>query len=186
MRLFFAVELPQEVQAALGKLHPNDASRDYRWTDPSLMHVTLVFLGQQPEERLDLLHSVGKTAAALSRPGSLKLGQAGSFGPRKASRVLWIGLDGDLPALQALHSNLNGGLKQAGVDVEDRAYSPHVTLARRRESARSGPPPNWPPSQSLSKPFPMHGLTLFESRLSPRGPTYIHLAEFPLGTAAGR
>jgi 2'-5' RNA ligase len=186
MRLFFAVELPQEVQSALGKLNPNDASRNYRWSDPSLMHVTLAFLGQQPEERLDLLHSVGKTAASLSRPGNLRLGQAGSFGARKAPRALWIGLDGDLAALQALHENLTAGLKQAGFDVEDRAFSPHITLARRRESAHGGPPPNWPPTQSLTKHFTMHGLTLFESRLSPRGPTYIHLAEFPLGDAAGR
>src|SRR5437899_4698976 len=88
MRLFFAVELPQEVQAALGKLHPNDASRDYRWADPALMHVTLAFLGQQPEERLDLLHNVGETAAATSRPGILKVGQPGSFGPdRKSTRL---------------------------------------------------------------------------------------------------
>ena len=183
MRLFFAVELPQEVQAALGTLNPNDSSRDYRWTDPSLMHVTLAFLGQQPEARLDALHSVGQTAAAMSKQGSLKLGQPGAFGPRKAPRVLWVGLDGDLQAPQALHANLTGGLKQAGFDVEDRAYSPHITLARRRESAQGGPPPNWPPSPPLSKPFTMHGLILFESRLSPRGPTYSPLAEFPL---AGR
>jgi 2'-5' RNA ligase len=183
MRLFFAVELPPEVQAALGKLNPTDASRAYRWTDPSLMHVTLVFLGQQPEERLDLLRSVGETAAAMSTQGSLKLGQPGTFGPRKAPRVLWVGLDGDLQALQALRANLNVGLKQAGFDVEDRAYSPHITLARRRESAGGGPPPNWPPTHSLNNHFTMDGLTLFESRLSPRGPTYSPLAEFPL---AGR
>lgn len=183
MRLFFAVELPEELQAALGKLNPNDASRDFRWADPSLMHVTLAFLGQQPDERLDLLRSVGTQAAAISRPGSLRLGQAGSFGPRKAPRVLWIGLDGDLDALQALHANLNAGLKLAGFDVEDRAYSPHITLARRRESAQGGPPPNWPPMHSLNNHFTMDGLTLFESRLSPRGPTYSPLAEFPL---AGR
>jgi 2'-5' RNA ligase len=183
MRLFFAVELPQEVQLALGTLNPNDPSRDYRWTDPSLMHVTLAFLGQQPEARLDALRSVGQTAAAVSNQGSLKLGQPGTFGPRKAPRVLWVGLDGDLQALQALQANLNGGLKQAGFDVEEREYSPHITLARRRESAQGGPPPNWPPSQTLSKPFTMHSLTLFESRLSPRGPTYSPLAEFPL---AGR
>ena len=186
MRLFFAVELPQEVQAAVGKLHPDDASRDYRWTDPSLMHVTLAFLGQQPEDRLAALQKVGSVAATGSRPGTLKLGQPGSFGPRKAPRVLWVGLEGDLEALQALHAKLNVGLKQAGFDVEDREYSPHITLARRRESASGGPPPGWPPTQSLSNHFTMHGLTLFESRLSPRGPTYIQLAEFPLGAAPGR
>jgi len=182
MRLFFAVELPSEVQAALGRFNPSDASRDYRWTDPSLMHVTLAFLGQQPEDQLDILRKVGAAAAAASRPGVIKLGQPGSFGARRAPRVLWIGLDGDLAALQALHSNLNTGLKQAGFEVEDRAFSPHITLARRRETARGSAPPGWPPTQNLQKSpeFQMHELTLFESRLSPRGPTYIVLAEFPL------
>jgi 2'-5' RNA ligase len=181
MRLFFAVELPPDVQAALGRLNPNDASRDYRWSDPALMHVTLAFLGQQPEERLDILRDLGARAAAVSRPGVLKLGQAGSFGGRTAPRVLWMGLDGDLGALQALQSNLNAALKQAAFDVEERAFSPHVTLARRRESARGGAPA-WPPTRAFnqSPEFPMQRLTLFESRLSPRGPTYIHLGEFPL------
>ena len=180
MRLFFAVELPPDVQAALGRLIPNDASRDYRWSDPTLMHVTLAFLGQQPEERLNTLRSLGAAAAAVSRPGVLKLGQPGSFGSHKAPRVLWIGLDGDLPALQTLQSSLNSGLRQAGFEVEERAFSPHITLARRRETARGGAPPGWPPTHSQRAEFQMRELTLFESRLSPRGPTYIPLAEFAL------
>jgi 2'-5' RNA ligase len=92
-----------------------------------------------------------------------------------------MGLDGDLEALQALQSNLNAALKQAAFDVEERAFSPHVTLARRRESARGGAPA-WPPTRAFnqSTEFPMQRLTLFESRLSPRGPTYSHLGDFPL------
>jgi 2'-5' RNA ligase len=182
VRLFFAVELPHEVQAALARLNPNDASRDYRWSDPALMHVTLAFLGQQPNERLDTLRSVGATAATRNRPGTLKLGQPGSFGARKAPRVLWVGLDGDLDALHTLQSSLTAGLKQAGFAVEERAFNPHITLARRRESARGGAPPGWPPTHSLTvgSAFQMRELTLFESRLSPRGPTYISLAHFPL------
>ena len=151
------------------------------------MHITLAFLGQQPEERMDVLRSVGAIAASRSRQGTLNLGQPGSFGGRKAPRVLWIGLEGDVPALQTLQSNLNTGLKQAGFDVEERAFSPHITLARRRETARGGAPPGWPPMHSLANTaeFPMHGLTLFESRLSPRGPTYLPLAEFALGVDDG-
>src|SRR5438552_12190289 len=95
-RLFFAVELPAEVQSALGRLKPGDESRDYRWSDPSLLHVTLAFLGQQPAERLDVLRDVGGAAASASQAGVLKLGKAGSFGPRGAPRVLWVSLDADL------------------------------------------------------------------------------------------
>src|SRR5438067_11107194 len=182
VRVFFAVELPAQIQAALGRLNPSDESRDYRWPDPSLLHVTLAFLGQQPAERLDLLCSIGAEAAASSRAGMLELGEPGSFGPRSAPRVLWIGLAGDLGALAALQSRLAAGLAQAGFEVEARAFRPHITLARRRESARGGAPSAWPPPRAFSRDteFPMQQLTLFESRLSPRGPTYIQLAEFNL------
>ena len=99
MRLFFAIELPAEVQASLGRLRPREDNREYRWSEPSLLHVTLAFLGEQPAERLDVLQHVARVAAGASRPGTLRLGQAGSFGARRAPRVLWVGLDGDLQAL---------------------------------------------------------------------------------------
>jgi 2'-5' RNA ligase len=179
MRLFFGVELPTEVQGVLGQLRPKD-SADYRWPDSSLLHVTLVFLGEQPEERLGVLNSVAAAAAMASSPGHLRLGDPGSFGPRKAPRVLWVGLEGDLQSLNALQSHLDKRLREAGFSIEDRAFSPHITLARRRDRARSGPPDNWPPATLQKVQFEMDHLTLFHSRLSPRGPTYIPLSTFPL------
>jgi 2'-5' RNA ligase len=182
MRLFFAVELPHDVQAALSRLRPGEDT-EYRWVDPSLLHVTLAFLGEQPAEKLDVLQRVGNAAARATAPGVLKLGQAGSFGPRSAPRVLWVGLDGDIGLLSALQSNLTTRLGEAGFSLEDRPFRPHVTLARRRDNARSGPPPGWP-AQPAQTPFAMDHLTLFQSRLSPRGPTYVPLATFPLRPAA--
>jgi 2'-5' RNA ligase len=182
MRLFFAIELPAEVQASLGRLRPREDNREYRWSEPSLLHVTLAFLGEQPAERLDVLQHVARVAAGASRPGTLRLGQAGSFGARRAPRVLWVGLDGDLQALADLYERLAAGLRQAGFTLDDRPFSPHVTLARRREQARGGPPAGWPPTDRLAQArFPLDHLTLFESRLSPRGPSYTPLFHFPLG-----
>ena len=182
MRLFFAIELPPSVQAALGRLNPKDENRDYRWSDPSLLHVTLAFLGEQPAERLELLQRVGEAAAGASRPGTLRLGEVGSFGSRRAPRVLWVGLDGDLQAVSALQTRLAAGLRQAGFTLDDRPFTPHVTLARRREQARGGPPAGWPPTdRPRHTAFALDRLTLFESRLSPRGPTYTPVFHFPLG-----
>jgi 2'-5' RNA ligase len=182
MRLFFAVELPKEVQSALGKLRPSDGS-DYRWPDPSLLHVTLAFLGEQSEDRLEVLHSVGAAAARASSSGVLKLGEPGSFGPRRAPRVLWVGLAGDLAALNVLQSHLAVRLRQAGFSIEDRAFTPHITLARKRDSARSDGPLLWPPGNLQKVAFEMDHLTLFHSQLSPRGPTYVPLVTLPLGTS---
>jgi 2'-5' RNA ligase len=181
VRLFFAIELPAEVQAALGRLKPKDESRDYRWSDPSLLHVTLAFLGEQPPDRLGVLQGIGLAAAGASHPGTLRLGEVGSFGSRRAPRVLWVGLDGDLQKVSDLQARLAAGLRQAGFAIEDRPFTPHVTLARRREQARGGPPAGWPPTDRARHTFDIDRLTLFESRLSPRGPTYTPLFHFPLG-----
>ncbi|MDQ6669561.1 MAG: RNA 2',3'-cyclic phosphodiesterase [Chloroflexota bacterium] len=179
MRLFFAIELPARVRKALGQLRPAHSGA-YRWVDPALLHVTLAFLGQQPDERLETLERVGAAAASESHTTLLKLGQRGSFGPRKEPRVLWVGIDGDVAALLALQARLATGLRQAGFELEDRAFSPHVTLARRREGAESVGPPAWPAAlPAESETFTLDHLTLVESRLSSRGPTYIPLLEFP-------
>jgi 2'-5' RNA ligase len=186
MRLFYAIELPDDVRAALAKLKPkdDDQNRDYRWADPAQMHVTLAFLGQQPAEQLPLLEAIGTSAAAKSHPARLQLGEVGSFGPRRAPRVLWIGLDGEVGALQHLQADLDAGLRQAGFSLEERPFRPHITLARRRDTARSGAPPGWPPDTQLgSRAFETRHLTLFESRLSPRGATYVPVAQFALAAA---
>jgi 2'-5' RNA ligase len=182
MRLFFAIELPGDVQAILGGLRPKDENRDYRWVEPSLLHLTLAFLGEQPEEQLEALREVGASAVGGSRSGRLHLGQAGSFGSRRAPRVLWVDLAGDLDALLSLQTRLVEGLAAAEFPIEDRPFRPHVTLARRRETAQGGPPKGWPPTLATGAgAFTMDKLTLFQSRLSPRGPTYVPLAEFPIG-----
>jgi 2'-5' RNA ligase len=180
VRLFFALELPPEVKRALGKLRPSVDDSSYRWVDPASMHLTLAFLGEQPAARLDALDEVGSAAASASRPGVLRLGAPGTFGGRNAPRVLWVGLDGDLDALGAIQARLDRGLRHAGFELEERAYSPHITLARRRPAARGGAPPGWPPEHVSRDPIPVDHVTLFESRLSPRGATYIALRDFPL------
>jgi 2'-5' RNA ligase len=182
LRLFFAVELPREVQTALGRLMPrNDDRGNYRWVNPELLHVTLAFLGQQPADRLQVLREVAQQAASTSRDGQLRLGIPGGFPPRGVPRVLWMGLDGDLAALTSLQQHLASGLSQAGFTLEDRAFSPHITLARRRQSARGGAPAAWPPPSLANRhDFAMDKVTLFESRLSPRGASYFPLDRFQL------
>ncbi len=178
--MFYAVELPREVQSALGRLRPaeQDHDHDYRWVDPKLIHLTLAFLGEQPDERLPELDTVGRRAAAASHPGLLALGVAGSFGSRRAPRVLWVDLTGDLDALSGLHQALDNALRVAGFPTEDRPFRPHITLARRREQARGGAPVGWPPIVE-PKTFNLDRLTLMQSRLSPRGPTYTEVFQFP-------
>jgi 2'-5' RNA ligase len=182
--LFFAVELPSEAQAALGRLRPSAIwAADYRWVDPSMLHVTLAFLGEQPAAALESLHQAAAAAAKASRPGALSTGAAGSFGPARAPRVLWVGFHGDLTPLLEAQARLSDELLKAHFALEDRAFRAHITLARRRASA-SGAPVSWPPATSPPRlSFPMQRLTLFESRLGPAGARYTPVDHFPLKPA---
>ncbi len=180
MRLFFAVELPAAVRSALGRLQVEDPA--YRWVDAVQLHVTLAFLGEQPAARLPDLEGIGQAAAAASHTGTLRLDEPGSFGPRSAPRVLWIGLAGDVPTLLGLHAALADRLRAAAFPVEDRPFQAHITLARRRERAPGRSPAPWPPPHVRSAAIPLEALTLFQSRLSPRGATYLPLGHWPLGS----
>src|SRR5690242_21395956 len=99
-------------------------SDEYRWVDPRLMHVTLAFLGEQPDDRLPLLERIGSNAAQTCG-GTLSLGEAGQFGSKRAPRVLWVDLAGDTNALRALQQRLNNGLREAGFPSEEREFRAH-------------------------------------------------------------
>jgi len=183
VRLFFAIELSGDVRAALGRLVPKEPDQTYRWADPAGLHITLAFLGEQPEAQLPALVQIGALAASSSQPGSLQLGQAGSFGGSRATpRVLWIGLAGDLDRLGGLQQQLDRQLRQAGFVLDDRPFRPHITLARHRPQAGPGRAVAWPPPHADHARIPLQELTLFESRLSPRGATYVALHRWPLGS----
>jgi len=178
VRLFFAIELPPETQSALAQLQGD--SPDYRWVDPRSMHLTLAFLGEQPEVRLPELEQVGTVAARQSHTGKLRLGEAGHFGSARAPRVLWVDIQGDVNKLLELQVNLTRALKEKSFPTEEREFRAHVTLARRRERATGSAPRGWPPRVEPVA-FGLNTLTLMQSRLSPKGAIYAPVFKFEIG-----
>jgi 2'-5' RNA ligase len=70
-----------------------------RWTDSATWHITLAFLGEVAESRVDRLVAAVGPVAAAGRPVRLRLAGAGTFPTRGAPRVLWTGVTGaDRPA----------------------------------------------------------------------------------------
>ena len=94
-------------------------------------------------------------------------------------RVLWVDIAGEVDRLLALQSRLADGLRAARFPVEEREFRAHITLARRRETARGGAPSGWPPGVEHAS-FELNHLTLMQSRLGPRGATYTRVFEFQL------
>jgi len=107
-----------------------------RWTDPASWHLTLVFCGAVAPQHQALLVPALRQAAAPHRPLSLALAGGGRFD----HRVLWAGVAGDRSALVALAAATGAAAAAAGLAVEERAYRPHLTVARGRPGADLAPP----------------------------------------------
>ena len=136
LRLFVACELPDDVRRALGGLQ--DDLRQLipvrlRWVRPESVHVTLKFLGEVEETRVDAITSALATAVEPFELG-LRLAKLGGLGGARL-RVVWVGLDGDVAPLASLAGRVEGALTPLGFPPERRPFAAHLTLARVPDQA---------------------------------------------------
>ena len=106
---------------------------------------------------------------------------AGAFPPRGAPRVLWAGVGEGADAVCSLEREVSERLAARGVEREDRPYRPHLTLARVRDPSglRSGPLFENLADRRFGATS-VDAITLFQSRMSPKGSTYVSLQRTPL------
>ena len=191
VRLFVAIELDDAARTAMGReqrrlaklLRGAGDDGGLRLVPEAQMHLTLVFLGEVAD---DMAHAV-ETALAPAVPVApyhLRLGGVGVFPARGNPRVLWLGvLDGDAPTRE-VYADVAGRVARAGVVVESRPYSPHLTLGRwragrpRHRDAVTGAPPAGRPS--VVADVAVDRVTLFVSRLSSAGAVHTPLLTSPL------
>src|SRR5260370_10721369 len=102
-------------------------AHEARWARPEGLHVTLKFVGEVKEEKFAQIKSA--LAAVKAAPFPVTFSNAGFFPTPKAPRVFWIGVAGG-EALRQLAAAIDNATQSAGVAKEERAYSPHLTLAR--------------------------------------------------------
>lgn len=131
MRLFLALNLDPEVRrrcyAATHALRT--AGPDVRWVDESKLHLTLKFLGEQPESLVAPLSAAMDKAAGQSRELDLQFGAIGAFPNFRRPRVVWLGVAPD-PKLELLHHDVEVACEALGLTIDGRPFRPHVTLGR--------------------------------------------------------
>ncbi len=139
IRRFVAIGVPPTVREALEEaLEPvRDRLAELRTTDPASWHLTLAFLGEVGDERLDGIVEVVRAALAdVAPPATLTLDRAGEF--RRS--VLWAGVrDEPEGQLARLGGAIQSGCAGAGLPVEQRRVHPHVTIARARRGSSVRP-----------------------------------------------
>jgi 2'-5' RNA ligase len=156
------------------------------------LHVTLKFIGGQPEAAVEKIKDTLSTITAST--GEIKFRGYGFFPTAKRPRVFWIGIQAD-PQLPSLAAVIDEKMLTLEVPKEERPFSPHLTLARGRGGSgsprwRKGDGPNRTFQRLQEKlstlPAPEFGTMtprqffLYQSHLSPKGSKYTKLAAFSL------
>jgi 2'-5' RNA ligase len=181
MRLFTGIGLPPGVlgglEHALDELRP---TADIKWSPPENLHITTKFIGEWPEDRLEDLKG---TLRGLPRrqPFEIDMHGLGWYPNPHSPRVLWAAVHaGD--SLKDLARDTEQALAGLGVAIENKAYSPHLTLARIKPPAqltRLRQAIAALPSDHFGR-FQVNSFNLYRSILSPKGSSYSVLGEFPL------
>lgn len=131
-RLFVAIDLPDDVKSELASFCFGLPGA--RWVDDDQLHLTLRFIGEADGA---LFEEIREALATIEMaPFSFQLKGAGHFPPRGMPQVLWIGVQADEKLLH-LRSKVNSVLRQLGLESEKRKFSPHITVARLRNTSRS-------------------------------------------------
>lgn len=134
VRVFIAIDVPPSVRDQLQRMqeHLGDVQLPVRWVQPDGIHLTLAFLGDVLEAHLPAIQQVMDRVSERHVPFRLAVAGLGAFPVRGTPRVIWAGVDGDLAPLSHLHQQLTAELRSSGFAIEDRSFSPHVTLGRAK------------------------------------------------------
>lgn len=194
MRLFIALDLDDSIRKRIARFMEGvrNFAPEARWVKEESLHVTLKFIGEQPDEKAEHIKSALNTIAAS--PPQIHFCGYGFFPTPKSARVFWIGMESG-PELAALAATIDEKTSALGIPKEDRNFSPHLTLARASGSSGS------PRRQKRDRPdntfaglqekltklaVPDFGTMtareffLYQSHLSPKGSTYTKLDRFGL------
>lgn len=155
-----------------------------KWVQGEAVHLTLKFLGEQPQERLTEVRAL--LPEALSAKGLrsfyLELSGVGAFPNYRLPRVLWMDLVGETDELHELWLTVESLATRMGFAPETRPFRPHLTLARIKDPGDF----SLTLAKTLTESDPPMGrwrvscVTLMKSELRAGGPQYSPLATFPL------
>jgi 2'-5' RNA ligase len=172
-RLFVAIRPPATVRAML--LDIMAGVQGARWQDDAQLHLTLRFIGEV--DRHAAQDIADALAAVRFSPFDIAVAGVGCFDRRGMVDTLWAGVQPRDP-LAHLHAKVDRACVRAGQPADDRAYLPHITLARMNRSC--GPVDSYIAHHAAlaSAPFTATEFHLYESRLGRAGASYEPVATY--------
>lgn len=168
-RLFFAIEVPEDIKSELGKFGVT-LERPWRPVNPEQMHITLAFMGEVPVDELEKVRQIGEQAAAAITEFTLEISDSAVFPESGDPKVLYAQADGGenlIALVDALRTPL-------GALADQKKFKPHLTLARNRgDRARKV-------IRRFRGNWPVQGFALFCSTLHENGPHHELIQRYQL------
>jgi len=198
MRIFVAFDIEEEIRKRLQHFmeEVRGLAPGARWVRPESLHVTLKFIGEKPEAAVKQIEEA--LGSINAEPFQIRFHDAGFFPTAKAARVFWVGIEGEA-GLADLAVKVEESLAALGIPEEQRAFSPHLTLARAGARAGGGSgAPHWRKGDKVNQRFGQlqeklaqspaadfgrmtaRDFFLYRSQLSPKGSQYTKITRFGL------
>ncbi len=194
MRIFIGIDLDEEIRTKIARFLEGVCgfAPDVRWVRPESLHITLKFIGEQKSEQVEAIRE--RLLRAEGAAMEIRFAGHGFFPTAKSPRVFWVGIQAG-PQLVELAGNVDAAVSELGIPREDRAFSPHLTLARGGGGSGS---PKWRKGDRRGSDFAVldkrlaampeldfgtmtaREFFLYQSQLSPKGSKYTKLQRFAL------
>ncbi|HJY30880.1 MAG TPA: RNA 2',3'-cyclic phosphodiesterase [Pyrinomonadaceae bacterium] len=182
-RVFCAVALPDDVRARLqehiARLRKEVPDAAASWSRVENIHLTLKFFGNVALDRIPKISTAATRTTERFSKFEIGVGNTGVFPRPSRAQVLWIGVSDPTGQLSALQQQFETECAAEGFEKENRAYKPHLTLARLRKPERRLADTHL---QLTFEPIavPLDELVVFRSELSSKGSRYTPISHHPL------
>ncbi|MCL5935536.1 MAG: RNA 2',3'-cyclic phosphodiesterase [Firmicutes bacterium] len=132
MRFFIALEIPEESRQQLEAVQREikQVIPDIRLTNPEKLHLTIAFIGEEPEEMREKLVEVIKEAVWDTPPFAVTPAYIDGFPSLHQAHTFWIGVKGDIDKLFVVRERIKDGLVRLGLEVDERRYIPHIAVGK--------------------------------------------------------
>lgn len=179
------MEIPSAVRRLVSRSIAEVRPRlpDAQWVKAGAYHLTLHFLGEVEESLIIELSDQLRPVFEGHEQFSAQLGAGGTFPRGGRARIAWIGLEDPSPVV-ALALEVRAKCVAVGARREERAFRPHLTVARCRRPWPRSAAADWAAAfnKSVGAPFAVSRGVLMSSQLGQGGARYDVVADYPLGT----
>lgn len=183
MRTFIAIELPERIKKKIEQLQTplKKTNAFVSWVKPENIHITLKFLGEVPEEKINEVSSSSGKALEGAKKFTMSLKGMGAFPDSRRPRVIWIGAGSGEKELSSMASKIEEEMEKIGFPKEDRKFSAHFTIGRVKSPKNIEKLMELVKSSDFStEDIEVNEVVVMRSQLHPAGAIYTPLRKIPL------